>query len=265
MTTLDLAARIGPWQPGQVLGRGRHSTVYFARREGAGVADGIGEGVAIKLAQHADLEREHRLLIACAHPNIVRARGHGRSARGQWLAMEWAEGGPLSLQCGAPVRTPFVHAWLSDAASALAHVHQLGWVHRDVKPANLLLRADGRVVLADFGEAVPRGLDVPAAALKPGTVIGSPRYAAPEQPQGESPTPAADVYSLGVVLYEWLTGRPPFLAETAAEALAQHLFAPVPRLDAALAHWQPLLDAMLAKDPTRRLPDGQAVLSRKPS
>lgn len=256
MNTLDLAPRIGPYRAGQVLGRGRHATVYFARREETG------EGVAVKLAPQADLEREQRLLTACAHPNVVRVRGHGHGPRGQWLAMEWAEGGPLSLQAGAPVRTPFVHAWLQDAATALAHLHRLGWVHRDVKPANLLLRADGRVALADFGEAAPVDLAMP---VLPNTIIGSPRYAAPEQSQGATPSPSADVYGLGVVLYEWLTGRPPFAAETAAEALAQHLCAPVPRLDAALAHWQPLLDAMLAKDPTRRLPDGQAVLSRKPS
>ena len=112
-----------------------------------------------------------------------------------------------------------------------------------MKPANLLLRAGGDVVLADFGEAVPAG-QIPAT---PGTVIGSPAYAAPEQLPGAPAAPAADVYSLGVLLHEWLTGRLPFAAVTVQEALAQHLLAPVPRLPAAFARWQALLDALLAK------------------
>ncbi len=101
-----------------------------------------------------------------------------------------------------------------------------------------------------------------AGPAPPGTLVGSPRYAAPEQSQGAPAAPAADVYSLGVLLHEWLTGRPPFGGETPAEALAQHLLVPIPRLPAARAQWQPLLDALLAKDPARRLPDGQAVLTR---
>jgi len=149
--------------------------------------------------------------------------------------------------------------WLADAAAALAHVHASGWVHRDVKPGNLLLRPDGSVALADFGNAAAIG-ERPATPA--GTIIGTPVYAAPEQSRGEAAAPAADVYSLGVVLFEWLTGAPPFPGRTPTELLGQHLLAPVPALPPALGAWQGLVRSLLAKDPLARPADGGALLAR---
>ncbi|WP_332813993.1 serine/threonine-protein kinase [Ramlibacter sp.] len=242
----------GPWELDAVLGRGRHATVYRG-------FDPQGHAAAVKVARHADLAREHRLLATFRHPHLLQPLGCGRGPQGQWLATEWAQGGALQEAPPGGFDEARLRRWLGEAAGALAHLHRCGWVHRDLKPANLLLRADGALVLADLGEAVPAGTAGPAVG---GTLVGSPRYAAPEQSGGAPATPAADVYSLGVLLHEWLTGRPPFGGETPAEALAQHLVAPVPRLPAARARWQPLLDALLAKDPAHRLPDGQAVLTR---
>jgi serine/threonine protein kinase len=147
---------------------------------------------------------------------------------------------------------------LREAAHALAALHARGWVHRDVKPANLLLRADGSLALGDFGTACPSGTE----SVKPaGTVTGTPRYAAPEQFQGAAAHASADVYSLGIVLCEMLCGHVPYAGETATELLAQHLLAPVPQLAPAHADLQPLVHAMLAKNPRDRLPDAQAVLA----
>ncbi len=221
--------------------------------------DPQGRTAAVKVSRQGDLAREHRLLATFSHAHLLRPLDCGRGAQGQWLATEWAQGGALPDAPPGGFEEARVRRWLAEAAGALAHLHRCGWVHRDLKPANLLLRADGALVLADFGEAVPAGTPGPAVA---GTLVGSPRYAAPEQSQGAPATPAADVYSLGVLLHEWLTGQPPFGGETPAETLAQHLVAPVPRLPAARAQWQPLLEALLAKDPACRLPDGQAVLTR---
>jgi serine/threonine protein kinase len=246
--------RVGRYELGRVLGRGRQSTVHLARADD-------GTPVAVKVSRGGDFASEYRLLRALPHPHLVRPIDCGRAPQGGWLAMEWAQGGALSSLRGTAVPTPHVHRWLAEAAQALAHLHGAGWVHRDVKPANLLLRADGSLALADFGEAVPTGSTAPAA---PGTIVGSPSYAAPEQSRGAPAAFAADVYSLGIVLHEWLTGRLPFPGQTPAEQQAQHLVAPVPRLPSALSHWQALLDAMLAKDPAHRLPDGGAVLTRKP-
>jgi serine/threonine protein kinase len=239
---------VGGHRPLQVLGRGRHSVVLLAQRPGDGRA------VALKVAPGASFAAEHALLRSLAHPNIVRVNGHGTDQGRGWMAMEHARG----TLADAPVPRPpsEVGTLLAQVAGALAALHARGWVHRDVKPANLLLRGRGGVALADFGEAVRCGWQEPGSD---GAVVGSPRYAAPEQGSGAAAHPSADVYSLGIVLFEQLTGHPPFPGTTLAEIAAQHLLAPVPRLPSTCAHWQPLLDAMLAKDPSHRPRAAQAA------
>jgi eukaryotic-like serine/threonine-protein kinase len=241
-----------------VIGRGRRSVVYLARRGGEA------NSIALKVVpmvpgsrDATDPAREFATLAALAHPHVIRPIAHGTAGELAWLAMEYAAGGSLAREAGrlAPAR---VGSLLREAAGALASIHEQGWVHRDVKPANLLVRGDGTLALGDFGSARPSG-SIPHGA--PGTVIGTPRYAAPEQSEGATADTAADVYSLGACLHEMLTGRPPYPGETLTELLGQHLLAPVPRLPQEHAHWQPLLEAMLAKDPSQR-PSAQAVISR---
>ena len=244
------------YQLDAVLGRGRHAVVYLARSPKGG------RRVAIKLASRAtggpELKREFGLLKQAAHPHIVRAFDHGATPQQAFLAMEHMEGGDL-IQLRGPLPPLRALELLAQAASALALLHQQGWVHRDLKPANLLLRADGSLALADFGSACLRGQ---CDALTAGSVIGTPRYAAPEQQGPGAADPTADVYSLGVLFYEWLVGEPPYPGTTLTEIICQHILAPVPRLQRALAEWQALLDGMLAKKPAQRWADGQAVLEQ---
>jgi serine/threonine protein kinase len=148
---------------------------------------------------------------------------------------------------------------LSQAASGLAEIHRCGIVHRDIKPANLMLREEGVLVLTDFG--VAKRLDGSAGQTLHGEILGTPYYLSPEQAQGDAVTTRTDLYSLGVIFYEMLTGRRPYAGGTILEILSQHVSAPVPRLPAQLADYQTLVDGMLAKRIEDRFESADAVLA----
>jgi serine/threonine-protein kinase PpkA len=236
------------------VGRGRHACAWLAwdvsgKRE-----------VVLKLQPAGDgsLMREYAIAQRLASPHIVQVHGCGEARGCGWLAMEYLPAGNLRRLIGQGNTAAEALVLLRQAAEAVAQLHRVRLVHRDVKPGNLLLRATGELVLADFGLATAAGALDPRA--QPGAVIGTPRYVAPEQLEGAAAAPAADVYALGVLLHEMLRGCPPFSGETLMEVLSQHLVAPPPRLPADLAALQPLLDRMLAKEVKERLPDADAVL-----
>jgi tetratricopeptide (TPR) repeat protein len=234
-----------------------------------------GRPVALKLLEGATspasvyrFNREAALLAQLHHPAIVSYVAHGTTEAGQpYLAMEWLEGEDLTHRLlREPLRLPEALSLLRRAAEALAVAHRQGIVHRDLKPSNLFLRGGlpEDVVLLDFGlarQAVPTLMGVTGI----GAVVGTPGYMAPEQAssQPEIP-PAADIFSLGCVLYECLTGKRPFEAPHFAAALAKILFAEPARLEslrpALPAGLQVLVDRMLAKDLKRRLPDAGSLL-----
>lgn len=251
---LHPAPRIPGYAMLRELRTSRRSSAWLARDEATG------SEVVLKLqpAAASNLHREWQVASQLQGANVLRVHDCGRFGGWAWLAMEHVAGGDLAMhlrECPTQVQAL---AWLQQAACGLAQLHRHGYVHRDVKPANLLLRADRTLVLADFGLAARSG--EAAAGLQHGALTGTPRYVAPEQLQGAPATPAADVYGLGVLLHEMLCGRPPFNGETLMEVLSQHLLAPPPRLPAAAADLQPLLDRMLAKEVQDRLPHADAVL-----
>jgi serine/threonine-protein kinase len=172
----------------------------------------------------ARLEREALIAARLDHPNIVRVYETGAEGEFHYIAMEFIDGRPFEdLVEGTPLEERL--RILEDVARALDYAHRQGVVHRDVKPANVLVDAKGHAWLTDFGLA--RGDALRTQLTRTGAVMGTPMYMAPEQVRGESHTagPAADIYSLGVMLYRCLSGRAPFDAVSATELYQQILIA----------------------------------------
>jgi eukaryotic-like serine/threonine-protein kinase len=258
---IERAARDAGYAVADLLGRGRNSSVWLAHDARGGRTVALKVASVGRIAKGASpFAREYELAGAVSHPNVMRVFGHGVAGGFAFLCMEHAQSGTLrDAMRDGPMAPARVLAIVEQAAGALAQLHRAGLVHRDVKPANFLVRAGGELALGDFGCACAQGhID----ACLPGTVVGSPRYAAPEQSCGAPAHPAADVYSLGVILYEMLSGRALFPGETLTELASQHALAGVPRLPADCAAWQALLDAMLAKDAGSRPCDACAVLEQ---
>jgi tetratricopeptide (TPR) repeat protein len=249
-----------------VLGHGGMGVVFRARHLG------LNRLVALKMAlagsyagphERERFRREAEAVAALRHPNVVQVYDIGDAAGRPYFTMELLEGGSLALRLtGTPQPARQAAGLLATLAQAVQAAHQGGIVHRDLKPANVLLAADGTPKITDFGLA--RRLEGGGLTLS-GVPVGTPSYMAPEQARGERGAvgPAADVYALGAILYELLTGRPPFRAETAAETLRQVVSQePVPpsRLNAAVPRdAETICLKCLEKDPRRRYASALAL------
>ncbi len=214
------------WQLGRPLGQGGQAEVWLARDAE------LSEWVAIKVfrpdlseAQRERMRREVRLGRSLFHPNLVRVYELLESGDRLAVVMEWVPEGSLAQRLAAgPLPIGHVIQAADDALTALAFLHQRKIVHRDVKPSNLLLDSAGRVRLGDLG--LVRSLDAGRELTKTNMAVGTPAYMSPEQLRGEELSPAADLYGLGVTLFELLTGAPPFAADSEFAVAEQHLHAP---------------------------------------
>jgi serine/threonine-protein kinase len=262
------------------IGRGGMGDIFRAHDET------LGRDVAVKLLAERfadDIDARRRFTREAntaarlsSHPNIVTIYDVGEWNGRPFIVMELGQGGTLSSRASeARIGHDQAIAWLRQAAAALDTAHAAGIVHRDVKPANLLLDAHGDVQVADFG--IARVLDVSTTAMTvAGTVLGTAGYLSPEQARGEPATPASDVYGLGVVGYELLTGGRPFERGSAtAEALA-HVNEPPPPASQRGVGIPRAVDSVferaLAKEPAARYPtagafvdDLEAALGRAPA
>jgi serine/threonine protein kinase len=262
-----IGQQVGPYLIEALLGSGGMGTVYRAQDLRL-----VGRVVAIKIISVSEasgphfvirFQREARALARLDHPNILPLWDAGQAGSYLYLVTPVVEGGSLRdlrMRLGGSVPPAQAILLTIQVADALQHAHERGIIHRDVKPGNLLLHSDGRVMLADFG--IARSVsDRPEISLAE-LAIGTPHYIAPEQALGDQVDSRADIYSLGAVLYELLSGRPPYTAESTTRVLVQMMDGPplpLCQVNPALA---PAVEAVvmraLARRPDERYPTASA-------
>jgi len=269
--------KIGRFMIERTLGEGGMGSVYLGRDRGSD------EQVAIKVLSERMAKddkasrrfaKEARLMSTVEHPAIARMIEFNRSGDTMYLAMEYVPGGSLAdfTRTNQKLNESLVVSAIADAARGLNVAHQMGMVHRDIKPANLLLSARGErsfqtdqldaseseplIKVADFGLAKNFDSAESMAMTQTGMIMGTPYYMAPEQCRGEEVGPTADVYALGITLFQCLSGRLPYQGQSPVEIFRLHCDAPIPKLrainDLASDAIQDVIEKCLAKNPNAR-------------
>ncbi|MEO5559354.1 MAG: protein kinase [Dokdonella sp.] len=242
------------------LGRGGMATVYLA------VQESVDREVALKIMSPALLAdptfgerflREAQIAARLHHRHVVGIHDLGRAGDYHYIAMEYVGSGPILARDGSARDAAFALRVTREIAGALNYAQEKGFVHRDVKPDNILLREDGSSVLTDFG--IARAFDPALRMTKTGAIVGTPHYMSPEQARGKQIDGRSDLYALGVVLYEMLVGRVPYHADDSLAIGIMHITEPLPLLPHRLAALQPLIDRLLAKQPEDRYQTGNEV------
>jgi len=266
----DLSGQyLGRYYLSERLGEGGMAVVYKALdtrlerdvaikiiRSGAFPTDAIGE-ILIRF------EREAKSLARLSHPNIVKVHDYGEHEGSPYLVMEYLPGGTLKKLLVKPVFWQDAVRLLLPIARSVAYAHDQGILHRDIKPANILITESGEPMLSDFGVAKLFESDQATALTGSGMAIGTPEYMAPEQWTGTT-SPLSDLYSLGIVLYEMVTGRKPYMADTPAAVLIKQATEPLPSPRKFVNDLPEPLDLVLiktlAKEPEERYKDLNAFI-----
>jgi serine/threonine-protein kinase PpkA len=244
-----------------IIGRGGTATVYLA------IQESLERKVALKVmspnlgADPSFRERfvkEGRIIARLSHPNIVTVYDIGCHDEQNYMAVQYIESGCLKDRLEQPMGASEAWQVTQQVAAALGFAHDQGFIHRDVKPGNILFREDGEAVLSDFGIAKALTADTQLTAV--GWTVGTPDYMSPEQAMGKEVSPASDLYSLGVLLYEMLTGTRPYEAETAIATALKHMHGPIPELPAQYSVYQPLINRLLAKEAEQRFATAKELI-----
>ncbi len=226
----DLTGKtLGPYRIIEQLGRGGMATVYKAYEPS------LDRYVALKIlasfyaedeAFRSRFKREATAIAKLEHPNILPIYSFGEEMGISYIAMKYVTGGTLKDRLGKPLDPPWTARLITQIAEALDYAHKRGVIHRDAKPANVLLTEEGWPLLSDFG--IAKMLESTTYATQSGALLGTPQYMSPEQGQGQKVDKRADIYALGVILFEMLTGRVPFDADTPAAVIIKHIMSPLP-------------------------------------
>ncbi|NCE88601.1 serine/threonine-protein kinase [Pseudomonas sp. L13] len=243
------------------IGEGAMASVYLATQRSLERKVALKVMAAALAADPSFCERflrEGKTLARLSHPHTVTIHDIGNVGELYYMAMEYLPNGTLKERIAAGLTPEQGVTLIRQIASALGYAHAQGLVHRDVKPANILFRADGTAVLSDFG--IAKSLDDRTQFTQAGFAVGTPSYMSPEQARGQEIDGRADLYALGVVLYEILVGKLPYNGTDALSTALAHLTEPLPQLPVHHGRYQGVLRKLLAKDPAERYPDAAALL-----
>ena len=206
--------------------------------------------------------REYELIAALDHPNIVRIYDLGIADDHAYIAMEYCSHGSLKRKILAGMNPDKAFSYMRQIAAALGALHEVGIMHRDLKPTNVMFREDGSLVLIDFGLA--KRAKMRAEITGTGEIFGTPYYMSPEQGHGGTVDQRGDIYALGVIFYEMLTGEKPFDAATPMAMIIRHRHTPIPRLPPEISNYQYAIDRMMAKEPDDRFQNVAELLDWQP-
>jgi eukaryotic-like serine/threonine-protein kinase len=245
------------------VGSGGMCTIYLAESERTGTLVVLKvfsqvPDVSERIASFDRFLREYEIVAGLDHKNIVQIYDLGVADDHAYIAMEHFPSGDLRHRMKTPMSPAIALNYLEQIASALHAIHSVGILHRDMKPANIMLRADGTLCLIDFGLAKADAADAELTGAR--EIFGTPYYMSPEQGHAEDIDARSDIYSLGVMFYEMLIGCKPFSGSTAMEVIYKHKRAELPEIAPQFASYEDLLRRMLAKLPADRFQSAAELL-----
>src|SRR5262245_29807372 len=239
------------------------SSVYLAESERSG------SQVALKVLHQPPDEgagvrnfdrflREYQIAAAIDHPNVARVLDFGVADDHAFIAMEYFQLGDLRGRIKQGIAAVRALAFMRQMAEALKVLHGAGVLHRDLKPGNVMLRDELSVALIDYGLA--KHIELDAAITNSGEIFGTPYYMSPEQGHGRDTDERSDIYSLGIILFEMLMRRKPYVAGTPMQVIYKHAHSPLPELPAEFKRFEPILYNCIAKDPQRRYASAEQLV-----